>query len=189
MAEALLRRRLADRGVEARVSSAGVVRGGEPASPGAVQALAQLGIDDLSAHRSRLLRTPLVRDADLVLGLAREHVREAAVIAPDAFPRMFTLKELARRVAKTAPRVAGEPFDHWLATVAGGRQTSDLLGADPADDVADPLGSAASAYAAVAAEIDHALAIIVDGAWGSAGGESAGSGQGRGAVRHAGRRS
>jgi protein-tyrosine-phosphatase len=51
MAEVLLRRRLADAGVVASVSSAGRYEGGAPATDHGIRAMADRGLD-LTAHRS-----------------------------------------------------------------------------------------------------------------------------------------
>ena len=42
---------------------------------------------DLSAHRSRELDDDMLRQADLVIAMARVHVREAAVLLPEALPQ------------------------------------------------------------------------------------------------------
>ena len=96
VAEVLLRRRLADLGVPARVRSAGLLRAGIPADAIGQELVAGRGLD-LSAHRSRTVSREILLGADLVIGLARQHVREAVVTAPEAWPRTFTLKELVRR--------------------------------------------------------------------------------------------
>ena len=62
------------------------------------------------------------RRADLVLGMSRAHVRHAVVIAPEIWPRAFTLKELLRRGMETGPRRPGEPVADWLARVHEGRE-------------------------------------------------------------------
>jgi protein-tyrosine-phosphatase len=74
LAEALLRKRLAERGVDGvQVSSAGTgAWDGAPASEGAYLVALEHGLD-LSAHRARLLTRELVGTADLVLTMARHH--------------------------------------------------------------------------------------------------------------------
>ena len=105
MAEVLLRERLRAAGVAATVSSAGTWRAGEPASGGSLRAMQARGMD-LSDHRSRLLDRDAVDGADLVVGMAREHVREVAVLVPELFGRTFTLGD-PRSFASLAS--AGEP--------------------------------------------------------------------------------
>ena len=153
MAEALLRLRLAERGVDAGVHSAGLYRGGVEASAGSVRAMAQRSLD-LAGHRSRSLTADLVRRADVVLGMARLHVREVVLACPDAWPRCFTLKELVRRGEAIGPVAHGQPLDAWLAAAHDGRRRSDLVGDSSEDDVADPIGGPDPLYEATAAELD-----------------------------------
>ena len=115
MAEVLLRRHLEQAGVEATVSSAGLYEGGVPATDHGVATMADRGLD-LSAHRSRQVDADMLRRADLVIAMARQHVREAAVLVPDALAKTFTLKELARGAARgraravpTSRSTAGSP--------------------------------------------------------------------------------
>lgn len=161
MAEVLLQRQLQDAGLAADVSSAGLWRDGEPAAPEARHVVRQRG-GTLEAHRSRKLRSELL-DVDLVLTMERRHVRAVTVMDRRAFPRCFTLKELARRVAAVGPRRPGEDVAAWLARVGAGREPMQLLGVDRRDEVADPLGGGRSAFESTADEIEHSLRVIVDG--------------------------
>jgi protein-tyrosine-phosphatase len=74
LAEAMMRRGLIDRGSDhVRVSSAGTgAWEGAPASEGAYLVALEHGLD-LSGHRAQLLTKELVRDADLILTMARHH--------------------------------------------------------------------------------------------------------------------
>src|SRR5687768_8238326 len=103
MAEALLRHRLSGIGVDARVASAGLLRPDQPASAHGVDILRQRGLD-MTGHRSQAMSRELLRSADLILAMAREHVREAVVLDPSLWPRTFTLKELVRRGEAVGPR-------------------------------------------------------------------------------------
>ena len=172
MAEAFLRRRLADLGVEARVHSAGRLFADVPATAEGVAAMRALGLDT-SAHRSRRLTADMARTADLVLAMAREHVRDVAVIGQDVWPRAFTLKELVRRGTSVGARSPGQSFDEWLAKVHVGRTTADILGSSDEDDVADPIGESPAFYRSTATEIEELTDKLVELAWGraSAGGE------------------
>lgn len=161
MAEVLLRHRLDALGLEARVSSAGELPGGVPAEGGSRRAMASRGLD-LGNHRSREFTGELLAGADLVIAMARRHVREAVLMFPDAWPRTFTLKELVRRGEAAAPRRRDQSLAAWLALVHAGRRTSDLLGDDPADDVDDPIGAPDHVYEATAAELDDLVARLVD---------------------------
>lgn len=163
MAAALLALRLADASVRAEVGSAGLLPGGRPAWPEAKAVMAERGID-LSAHQSRQMSAGDVASADLVLGMTREHVREAVVLEPSAYDRAFTLKELARR-SGVQPRRA-RPLDAWLAALAADRELEDLLGADSTDDVEDPIGRPIKAFRATAAELELLVARVVRASWG-----------------------
>lgn len=74
MAEALLRRKLEERGFDdVTVGSAGTgAWDGAPASEGAYLVALEHGLD-LSSHRARLLTRELANDATLVLTMGRHH--------------------------------------------------------------------------------------------------------------------
>jgi protein-tyrosine phosphatase len=160
MAEVLLRHRLGELGVDATVASAGLLHSGQPASDHGLDIVAGRGLD-MTTHRSRAITRELLAPADLILGMAREHVREAVVLDPGLWPRTFTLKELVRRGEATGPRAAEEPLADWLARVGQGRRISELTGSSPADDVADPYGGPRSAYDRLATELDDLLDRLV----------------------------
>jgi protein-tyrosine phosphatase len=153
----LLRHRLQALGVEAEIRSAGRLQAGQPASDHGVDVLFAQGID-LSTHRSQSITAELLEQADLVLGMAREHVRDAVVRDNNAFPRTFTLKELVRRGHQVGPRQPGEPIERWLARVHAGRSGNDLMGESSQDDIEDPIGRPRAAYERMVEE----LATLVD---------------------------
>lgn len=165
MAEGLLRDRLARRGVPAHVHSAGLLDDGQPASAHGVDILRGRGVD-LSDHRSTTLTPDLVTSADLVLGMARLHVREAVVLRPKVWPKAFTLKELVRRGEDVGPRSAGQPLQEWLDKAHVGRAHTDLLGEASDDDIFDPIGSSRAVYERTADEItdliDRLVALLFD---------------------------
>ncbi|RWR25647.1 low molecular weight phosphatase family protein [Agrococcus lahaulensis] len=72
---------------------------GDPMDRGAAAEAVRLGIGDTLDHRARRITERHVADADLVLGLAREHRAAAAHLVPSANRRSFTLVEFARIVA------------------------------------------------------------------------------------------
>jgi protein-tyrosine phosphatase len=153
MAEALLRRELAARGIDdVEVTSSGRLQADHPASEGAVRVMAARGID-LAAHRSGSTTKARVERADLVIGMAREHVREVVAAAPTAFPRTFTLRELVRRGEALGPRAAGQSLESWLVLLGAGRRAADLLGESAEDDIADPIGGPDAAYEATAGQL------------------------------------
>lgn len=174
MAEGLLRRLFKDARLGVSVGSAGLMPGGVPATPDAAATMAARGVD-IGAHRSRQLDADLARNTPLVVGLARLHVREACATYGAPVARTFTLKELVRRGEQTGPRTAEEHLGAWLARVGAGRRPSDLIGDDPADDVADPIGRPRADYEATADELEDLLgrlfALLAGG--GTAGGSVA----------------
>jgi len=164
MAQALLVADLADRGIEATVRSAGRISQGQPATATAVEAMAERGLD-VTGHTSSLMTSAGLGSADLIVGMAREHVREAAVLRPDAYPRTFTLKELVRRGDEEGPRAGGEPLEDWLARLHKRRRPADHLGESPADDVADPVGQGLAVYERTADELDQLIGRTVALIW------------------------
>jgi protein-tyrosine-phosphatase len=159
MAAALLALRLDEAGVGAVVSSTGLLFDGKPATDHGVAVMAERGIDT-SGHRSRKLRPEMVAGADIVLGMARDHVREVAVLAPDTWGRAFTLKEIVRLGEERGGRAPDEPLEQWLARLHEGRRRSDLLGDSGADDVADPIGGPRRSYQRTAEELDDLTARL-----------------------------
>ena len=164
MAEALLRQRLAAAGVFAQVRSAGLLESGNPASASSVDILAGRGLD-IKGHRSTTMTPAILGEADLLLGLARQHVIEAVVMVPEVWPRTFTLKELVRRGAAIGPRKEGEPLDAWLARAHMGRTKASLMGVSADDDVADPIGQPRPAYQRMVDELDDLVGRLVGLAW------------------------
>ncbi|HEU5418307.1 MAG TPA: hypothetical protein VFV41_11515, partial [Streptosporangiaceae bacterium] len=107
--------------------------------------------------------------ADLIVAMAREHLRHAAVTDPAAWPRAFTLRELVRRGGETGPRRPGEPLAGWLGRAHAGRSRMALLGDSPADDIADPMGGAPGEYARTAAELQALTGRLAELGWGAPG--------------------
>jgi protein-tyrosine phosphatase len=164
MAAALLHARLAHQGVTAVVESAGLLESGRDVARGTVRALSGHNVD-VRRHRSRSLEAATVETASLILGLERAHVREVVILAPAAWPRTFTLKELVRRGELIGKRVQGDSLEKWIGRAHAGRLQRDFVGVDTTDDVLDPYGLADHAYDETAAEIDDLVARLVALAW------------------------
>jgi protein-tyrosine phosphatase len=164
MAQAMLSARLAARGVSVPVASAGMLGSGRQPPAEVISVMAARGID-VTHHRSRLVTSDDLARADLILGMSREHVRHAAVLLPDAWPRAFTIRELLRRGHRASVRAPGEPFGDWLTRVAGDRGRRDLLGSSPGDDVADPVGGPLPGYQATADLLDQLTRDLVELCW------------------------
>jgi protein-tyrosine phosphatase len=164
MVEAILRHRLELIGVEGTVASAGLLTDGRPATDTAVDTMGIWGLD-ITRHRSRRLTPELLGRADLVVGMAREHVREAVVMQPDLYTRTFTLKELVRRGGEVGPRSVDQPLDRWLLDAHQGRTPAQLMGSSAVDDVADPVGQGPAVYEATAHELVDLVDRLVDLLW------------------------
>lgn len=163
MAEALLRRSFERAGIRAVVDSAGtsaVVEWDCPPVPEAVQVMATMELD-IADHRSRPLTVEDMEATDLVIGLARENLRDAAVLSPESLPRLVTLKELVRRGAAVGAPVVGEDLGSWLSRVTVDRPLDALLGDSPGDDVDDPIGRPVGEFRRVAGEISDLADRVV----------------------------
>jgi protein-tyrosine phosphatase len=168
VAEAFLKGKLTAAGVtDVHVHSAGLLESGRAATDDNLDTMSLRGID-LSEHRSRQMTDAMLGAADLIVAMAREHVREVAVSVPDAWPRTFTLRELVRRGNEIGPRQSGQPLDEWLAKAHAGRSPAHLLGSSADDDVADPMGRGRHAYEVAADEIEALVNQLVDLVWGRA---------------------
>ncbi len=148
------------------MSSAGLFPSGRAATDHAIATMADRGLD-LETHRSHRLDTAMVQRADLVIGMAREHVREVAIIAPEALGRCFTLKELVRGGEAVGARKPSEPFADWLGHLSVGRRREDLVGVGHNDafDIRDPAGSTRADYEVTADEIDGLLGRFIELVW------------------------
>lgn len=67
---------------------------GRPATYDARQVMRAYGVP-VDAHRARMLEPEMVRWADVIAGLASEHVRYVVKACPGAAGKTFTLRELA----------------------------------------------------------------------------------------------
>lgn len=164
MAEALLAERARRTGLGAQITSAGFLTEGMPAAPEAVEVMARRGID-LEPHRSRRVTAEMVERADLVLCMARQHLREAVVMRPSIFARTFTLKEVVRRLETLGERERGESFEQWLGRMHAGRALSDHLGDSPVDDVADPVGRPVPVFEETARLLEELLGRLEGQLW------------------------
>jgi protein-tyrosine phosphatase len=97
MAEALARKHLRLAGYDSRIitSSAGTrdVYAGQPPAPLVVEVLRERESDG-AAHRPHLITPDEIAQADLILGVAREHVDWIAQNYPDASARTYLLTNL-----------------------------------------------------------------------------------------------
>jgi len=193
----LLRKQLGEAGRDdVTVHSAGTVGADVGPPRPLVQEGRAFGID-LGAHVPRKVDPGMIQTADLVVGLTREHVRQAVLAVPPSFPRTFTLREIVRRGLHTGPRDAAEDLGAWLARLHEGRLRADLMGASPDDGIMDPLGGKRDDYHRMLTEVSELTQTLRDLAWPSAMPPAARDGGGanrirrlhRGGLRPAARRS
>lgn len=158
MAMALLAHHLAERGMEARVHSAGTLGWGGPATGHAVETLAARGID-LTDHESRRMSVADVAHADLVLGMTRDHVNGTLNRDPEARDRTFVIGELVRMGRTHGARRHGQSVREWCAEIAATRPVG-RPSARSVDEIADPVGEGLDVYAATADRLDSMCAEI-----------------------------
>jgi protein-tyrosine-phosphatase len=122
---------------------------GLPMSMRTRAALVALGVND-HTHRSRQLTSDDIRDADLILAMAREHVQFVRRTYPQASARTATLTRLAR------DRPAGsDPLAARVAALA--LETIEL---EEWEDVDDPAGGDEAVFHECADEIRVLLAQL-----------------------------
>ena len=167
MAEGMLRGLLTDNDAHADIGSAGLLPGGAPATRHAIAVMADRGVD-IRRHVSRTIDPEVVRSTPLIIGMAREHVREAVLGYGADIEHTLTLMELVRRGERTGPRRPDETVFDWLARAAAGRRAADLVGEDHDDDIPDPVGRSRAHYEATARELDilfrRLVALMIGGA-------------------------
>lgn len=154
------------------VSSAGTrPREGAPIEPSMARLLKAHGAD-ASGFAARRLSEVMVREADLVLGLTREHRSAAVQLSPGALKRSFTLREFTRLTAaidmadlKVATGSDTSVASRLGALVELAPLQRNSVGGGP-DDVEDPYGQGEEvfvrAHAQIADEVG-ALARLVAG--------------------------
>jgi protein-tyrosine phosphatase len=136
---------LAARAPTLRITTAGThVVEGMPMSWRTRDALAELGVPPVP-HRSRQLAPADLERADLVIGLAREHVAYVRRVHPRAAAKTATLKRLARELPSTSGPLADRLARLRLAEVE----------LEPWEDVADPAGGDYPVFQACAREVDR----------------------------------
>ena len=153
-AEALARRELERYpGVPILVSSAGShALEGNPAASRSMLAAASRGAS-LDRHFARELTRRRVRAADLILCMAAEHRPFVLSYDRSAANRTFLLATFAR-VAGEWDWLAGSPAELVALAAEHGRE-------EDGDDVDDPLGQSAEAYAACAERLDALVTPVI----------------------------
>jgi glycine hydroxymethyltransferase len=171
MASGFLSMLLGERGVgEVRVESCGVSAwDGSPATPEAVEAMREQGID-ISNHVARRMTRRLIDSADLVVAMASEHRDAARRLAPSAAGRTFTLKELVHLLDNSGHPADGAESEERLR--GAGERADAIREAYPDlrltdEDVADPLGLGLESFRASAWELGMLCEGLVDAVFGT----------------------
>lgn len=159
VAAALLAKRLEFFDSDISVDSVGLRYTGEPIPEVGLALMSQRGID-LAEHRSSGVTAKSIADADLILGMTREHVREIVGISPDAWSKTFTLKDFVRRTQAIAPPRRHQRFADWLGLVGAGRTPQDVLGSSPDDEVSDPFGQRTKVWDRVIEDLDDLISQL-----------------------------
>ncbi len=144
--------------MDARVHSAGTIGWGGPATDHAVEILAERGID-LSDHESRRLTPAIVTNADLVLGMTRDHVTGSLNHDRAARDRTFVMGEIVRLGRKVGPRRSDQSVRDWCAEVAALRLANRPPGIG-SDEIADPVGEGMTIYRRTAEQLDRLCAEL-----------------------------
>jgi protein-tyrosine phosphatase len=158
MGAAILERRLAERGVDARVTSAGTRPWNAGATDHSVTVMREMGLD-VSAHENCQVTPELVERADLVLGMTRQHVNFVTDRCPEAADRTFLVGELARLGGQIGPRSESESLSEWAERVSAARPPLYPLGR-AVDEIDDPVGLPIKVYRDTAAVLDQRLTEI-----------------------------
>jgi protein-tyrosine phosphatase len=171
MAEALLRKLAAERGIPLEVRSAGVSTvDGLPVSRHASEALRKRSID----HRgqSKALGTGSVKWADLVLTMTGGHKRSLLQWFPEAVDKTYTLKEyvyLHSEANGDIERLEKLYTEMHMKQALGGQLTdeerSQLLELErkiPSFDIVDPFGGSLEEYEQCAKEIEATVRKLLD---------------------------
>ena len=136
---------------------------------GTMQRIAlRMGASNVSNHRASGITRDAVSNADLILGMDREHRRATAKLQPNAARRSFTLLEFAHVVSyidetriDTQMRINGDRPLAALETVMRMRGVVPRLIPERLYDVPDPYGRSKQVYERSAKQIERAVDQIV----------------------------
>ncbi|WP_284322635.1 low molecular weight protein-tyrosine-phosphatase [Dyella acidisoli] len=118
-AEFIFRDKLKHRDIH--ISSAGLkALVGRPMDDQAMQILKERGID-AAGHRARQLNATMLREADLVLAMERDHLAATSRLAPEASGKMFLLDKWQDADDVPDPyRQSRQVFEHVHAMIERG---------------------------------------------------------------------
>jgi protein-tyrosine-phosphatase len=171
MAEAMLRRMAALRGITVAVRSAGISTiDGLPVSAQAVETLRQRDIEHKST--SLALTSEAVGWADIILTMTVNHKRGLLQWHPEAVEKIYTLKEYANQDAQVLADI--EELEQLYTelhmkqalgqqlTTGERRRLLELERRIPSFDIVDPFGGSLAIYNSSANEIEDALVKLLD---------------------------
>jgi protein-tyrosine phosphatase len=121
---------------------------------------------DLDGHVPRRMAVVDIQRADLVIGMAREHVRETVLMEEASFSKAFTLREFVRRGSEIGARALEEPLSEWLERMHGLRRHLDLIGDSGPDDIPDPMGGSSEDYRKMLNEVGALTDMLHSLIWG-----------------------
>jgi protein-tyrosine phosphatase len=120
---------------------------------------------DPTGHLARALTVELIDEADLILGLAREHRSAVAKLAPRASRKTFTLREFSRTIGSSSGirqlsdfEPSKGDYEGWVKHAAMRRGMSP--GTPKIDDVVDPFGRDHAMYTRSVEQIVPAVRTI-----------------------------
>ena len=164
-AEGFFAQLVAEHGPEGvTVSSVGIRGSLRPPPSQLLEEGAAFGLD-LSEHESHQLDPSDIAGSDLIIGMARDHVREVIVADSTAFSKTYTLREIVRRGRAKGPRYPGEPLFEWLLRLGAGRRPMDLVGEAPQDDTPDPMGGENEDFRLMLEEIEASTRFLYSLIW------------------------
>jgi len=119
---------------------------GHPMSWRTRDAMLECGVIPVAGHRSRQLRGHDL-EADIIVGLAREHVAYVRRVHPEAAPRTATLRRLVSDLPHSPGVLTERVASLGLADVE----------LEAWDDVEDPAGGDLDVFVACARELVHLI--------------------------------
>jgi protein-tyrosine-phosphatase len=84
---------------------------GRPASPYAIAEMMERGID-IGAHRSRNTEENLIREADLILVMTRNHAKALSAAFPDQSDKLYLLSDMVRESYDISDPYGGTRFEY-----------------------------------------------------------------------------
>lgn len=149
-------------GLPVEVGSAGTLDHEGLESPREIHQLGRAAGMDLTAHRSRGLRSVPLPNADLVLGFELAHVAGAVIDGGAPKDKTFRLPELVRLLDDVSAPAHADPAQRARALVAAADQArSGGGGFFSGEDVADPFGGPMKGYEQMAGRITQLTEKLV----------------------------